>query len=67
MCRSSVNTIYGRAMIGFIVVSKQNMLSLLFLSFVSQHNIWSYYEWVCRCRHSVNTIRGGIIVVVINQ
>jgi len=47
MCRSSVNTIYGRAMIGFIVVSKQNMM-------------W-YYGWVCRCRPSINTISGGIM------
>ena len=34
-CRPSVNTICGRVMIG---------LSLL--SFVSKHNMWSYYDWV---------------------
>jgi hypothetical protein len=32
---SSVNTICGRIMIG-----------LSFLSFVSKHNMWSYYDWV---------------------
>jgi hypothetical protein len=34
-CRLSVNTLYGRNMIGFS-----------FLSFVSKHNMWSYYDWV---------------------
>ena len=34
-CRSSVNTICGRIMIG---------LSLL--TSVSKHNMWSYYDWV---------------------
>ena len=32
---SSVNTICGRIMIG-----------LSFLSFISNHNMWSYYDWV---------------------
>ena len=43
----SVNTIYGRIMVG--------------LSLVSKHNIWSYYGWVCRCL-SVNTIYGRIMI-----
>jgi predicted HNH restriction endonuclease len=58
-CRLSVNTIYGRIMVG-----------LLLLSF-SKHNIWSYYGWICRCRLSVNTIYGrimvGFVVVVVCQ
>ena len=33
-CHPSVNTICGRIMIG------------LSLSFVSKHNMWSYYDWV---------------------
>jgi hypothetical protein len=39
-CRSSVNTICGRIMIGLSLFS------------VSKHNMWSYYDWVyccCRC------------------
>ena len=51
-CRTSVNTICGRIMIG---------LSLL--SFVSKHNMWSYYDWVYSCcRPSVNTIYGHIMI-----
>ena len=54
----SVNTIYGRIMVG--------------LSLVSKHNIWSYYGWVCRCcRPSVSIIYGcimiGFVVVVVRQ
>ena len=64
-CRPSVNTICGRIMIG------------LSLSFVSKHNMWSYYDWVvvrqqtqyvvvlwlgCCCRSSVNTICGRIMI-----
>jgi hypothetical protein len=44
-------------------------LSLLLLS-VSEHNMWSYYGWVCRCRPSVNTIYSRIMVgfdVVVSQ
>jgi hypothetical protein len=38
------------------------MLGLLLFSFINKHNICSYYDWVCRCRHSVNTICGRIMV-----
>ena len=38
------------------------MLGLLLLSFVIKHNIWSHNDWVCRFRHSVNTICGRIMV-----
>ena len=67
-CRLSVNTIYGRIIVGFVVVvcqQTQYMVVLwldLSLSSVSKHNIWSYYGWVCRCRLSVNTIYGRIMV-----
>jgi len=38
-------------------------LGLLLLSFVSRHNMWWYYGWVCQCsRPSVNTICGRIVV-----
>ena len=33
----------------------------LSLSFVSKHNIWSYYDWVY-CLPSVNTICGRIMI-----
>jgi hypothetical protein len=46
----SVNTIYGRIMIGFIVVVS-----------VSKHNMWSYYYRVY-CLPSVNTICGRVII-----
>jgi hypothetical protein len=68
-CRPSVNTIYGRIMIG------------LSLSSVSKHNMWSCYDWVvvvvfrlltqylvvlwlgcCCCRPSVNKICGRIMI-----
>jgi hypothetical protein len=50
--RPSVNTIWGRIMIG---------LSLL--SSVSKHTMWSYYDWVYCCfRSSVNTICGRIMI-----
>ena len=35
----------------------------LSLSSVSKHNMWSCYDWVCRCcLPSVNTIFGGIMI-----
>ena len=37
-------------------------LNLLLLLFVSKHNMWSYYDWVSRCRPSVNTICGRIMI-----
>ena len=38
-------------------------LDLLLLSYVSKHNIWSYYDWVyCCCRPSVSTICGRIMI-----
>jgi len=65
--RPSVSTICGRIMVGFVVVVVCKWtqyevvlcLGLSLLSFVSKHNMWSYYYWVRRCcRHSVNTICG---------
>ena len=56
-CHRSVSTIYGRIMVGLLVLSS-----------VSKHNIWSYYGWVCRCcRRSVNTMHShtGIMVDVV--
>ena len=55
------------------------MIGLSFLSSVSKHNMWWYYDWVvvvfrqltqyvvvlslgCRCRPSVNTICGRIMI-----
>ena len=38
-CRPSVNTICGRVMIGFSLLSS-----------VSKHNMWSYYHWVAVVR-----------------
>jgi hypothetical protein len=38
-------------------------LGLLLFSFVSKHNMWSYYDWIyCCCRPSVNTICGRIMI-----
>ena len=38
-------------------------LGLPLFSFVSKHNKWSYYGWVCHCcRLSVSTICGHIMV-----
>jgi hypothetical protein len=37
-------------------------LRLSLMSSVSEHNMWSYYGWVCHCRPSVITICGGIMV-----
>jgi hypothetical protein len=55
--KTSVNTICGRIIIG---------LSLL--SSVSEHNMWSYYDWVyCCCRPSVSTICGSIMIGVGRQ
>ena len=47
-------------------------LDLLLLSFVSKHNMRSYYDWIYYCcRSSLNTICGRImiefIVVVVRQ
>ena len=49
-CLPSLNTICGCIMIG---------LSLL--SFVSKHNMWSYYDWVYFLP-SVNTICGRFMI-----
>jgi hypothetical protein len=43
-----------------------------FVVFISQHNMWLYYGWVClRCYLSVNTLCGRIMVrfvfVVVSQ
>jgi hypothetical protein len=49
------------------------MLGLLLFSFISKHNICSYYDWVCRfCRQSVNTTCGRnkvefVFVVVVSK
>jgi len=46
-------------------------LALSLLSSVSKYNMWSYYDWVCRCRQSVNTIcdcnKVGFVVIVVRQ
>jgi len=46
-------------------------LDLSLLSSLSKHNVWPYYGWVRRCRQSVNTISGfimvGFVVVVVGQ
>jgi hypothetical protein len=48
----SVNTICGRIMIGLSLLSSSvNTICVrikigLSLSFVSKHNMWSYYDWV---------------------
>jgi len=41
-------------------------LDLSLVSSVSKQNMWTYYDWVCRCR-SVNTMHGhtGIMVVFV--
>jgi hypothetical protein len=58
-------------MVGFVVVvigqyTKHEVvirLDLSLLSFVSKHNMWTYYGWVCSCcQPSVNTIYGRIMV-----
>jgi hypothetical protein len=47
-CRLSVSTICGRIMLG---------------PSVSNHTMWSYYDWVfCCCRPSANTIGGYIMI-----
>jgi uncharacterized membrane protein len=50
---SSVITICGRIMIGLSLLSSSVniicggiMFGLLLLSSVSEHNMWSYYDWV---------------------
>ena len=71
---------YGRTMIGLSLssVSQHNMWShyenivigLSLLLFVSKHNMFWYYGWVCRCRLSVSIKCGitiGFIVVVVRQ
>ena len=64
-CRLSVNIQCGRIMIGFIVVSKQNMsLSLS----VSKHIKWWFYGWVFVV--IVNTICSRVMIwfiVVVRQ
>ena len=37
------------------------MIGLSLFSFVSKHNMWSYYDWVY-CLPSVNTICGRIMI-----
>ena len=50
-CRRSVNTICGRIITGFSLLSS-----------ASKHNMWWYYGWVCSCcRPPVSTICGCII------
>ena len=79
-CRSSVNKICGRIMIGFVNVVFRQLtqyvvvlwIGLSSLSSVSKHNMWWYYGWVyfC-CRSSVNSIcrriKVGFVVVVVRQ
>ena len=63
-----VSTLCGGIMVWFVVgfvVSKHYVVVLLLdltLLSVSEHNMWSYYGWVCRCRSSVSTIYGCILV-----
>ena len=74
-CRSLVNKICGCIIVGLVVVvvrQELHMLGLLLFSFISKHNICSYYDWVCRfCRQSVNTTCGrnkvGFVFVVVRQ
>ena len=58
-------------MVGFVVIVVRQLtqyvvvlwLGLALFSFVSSHNMRSYYSWVCRrCRLSVNTMRDRVTV-----